>query len=168
MAGWGDAQRERKEVTCRDYVIVVRFLERCANNFSWWDENLSNELCSAVTWGKRRCQFIVRLKAIEYKEDFFCYLSSYLPDLGLQAACLLTLFFRPHAFRTSYPWRNAFVYPSFGSQIRSNNLNPHSLSPSLTQWLTSHSNRVDQTPGSRTRCVQRVVHPTTRMVVPKA
>ena len=30
----GDAQRNRKKVTCRGYVIVVRFLKRCANNFS--------------------------------------------------------------------------------------------------------------------------------------
>ena len=36
---------------------------------------------------KRMGRLIIRLKAIKYKEDFFCYLSSY-PDLGLQAACL--------------------------------------------------------------------------------
>ena len=45
-------------------------------------------------------RIIVRLKAIEYKENFFCYLSSYPPDLGFQAACLLTLFFWPYAFKT--------------------------------------------------------------------
>ena len=27
---------------------------------------------------KRRCQLIVRLKAIEYKEDISCFLSSYI------------------------------------------------------------------------------------------
>ena len=32
-------------------------------------------------------KLIVRLKAIKYQEDFFCYLSFY-PDLDLQAACL--------------------------------------------------------------------------------
>ena len=48
---------------------------------------------------KRMDKLIVRLKAIKYKEDFFCYLSSYL-DLDLQAACLSILFFRPHAFRS--------------------------------------------------------------------
>ena len=43
-------------------------------------------------------ELIVRLKAIKYKEDFFCYLFSYL-DLGLQAICFQILSFRPHAFR---------------------------------------------------------------------
>ena len=43
---------------------------------------------------------VVRLKAIKYKKDSFCYLSSYPLDLGLQAACLLTLSFQPYAFRT--------------------------------------------------------------------
>ena len=32
---------------------------------------------------------VVKLKAIKYKKDSFYYLSSYLSDLGLQAACFL-------------------------------------------------------------------------------
>ena len=44
--------------------------------------------------------FVIRLKAIKYKENSFCYLSSYPPDLGFETVCLLTLFFRLYAFRT--------------------------------------------------------------------
>ena len=46
-------------------------------------------------------RLIVKLKAIKYKEDFFCYLSFY-PDLSLQAACFQILFFRLHAFRSFF------------------------------------------------------------------
>ena len=73
-------------------------------------------------------RLIVRLKTIEYKKDFFCYLSSYL-DLGLQAACFQILSFRPHAFRSFFLGRmpsrflTKYICPSFGSQIRFNNLN---------------------------------------------
>ena len=71
---------------------------------------------------------IVRLKAIEYKEDFFCYLFSY-PDLGLQATCFQILSFRPYAFRfflLGYmPSRflTKYIYLSIGFQICFNNLN---------------------------------------------
>ena len=43
---------------------------------------------------------VVRLKVIKYKENSFCYLSFYPSDLGLLAACLLTLSFRLYAFKT--------------------------------------------------------------------
>ena len=73
-------------------------------------------------------RLIVKLKAIKYKQDFFCYLSFY-PNLGLQAACLQILFFRPHTFR-SFPSDRIFlrfltkhICPSLGSQIYFNNLN---------------------------------------------
>ena len=33
---------------------------------------------------------VIKLKAIEYKEDSFYYLSSYPPDFNSQAACLQT------------------------------------------------------------------------------
>ena len=76
---------------------------------------------------------VVRLKAIEYKEDSFCYLSSYPPDLGLQAACLQTLFFRPLAFRTSYPRRNTFAQASDPRSVPTIWTLSRSLSPSLTR-----------------------------------
>ena len=38
-------------------------------------------------------RIIVRLKAIKYKKNFFCYLSFYPSDLGFQAACLSELIF---------------------------------------------------------------------------
>ena len=76
---------------------------------------------------------VVRLKAIKYKEDFFCYSSSYPPDLGLLAACLLTLSFRPYAFRTFVSSAERICSPK-PSRILDPfyNLNPHSLSLSLT------------------------------------
>ena len=53
-------------------------------------------------WRVLKCMgiLIVKLKAIKYKKDSFCYLSSYSLDLGLLAVCLLTLSFRPYAFKT--------------------------------------------------------------------
>ena len=45
-------------------------------------------------------RLIIRLKIIKYNEDSFCYLSSYIPNLGLQALCLLILFFQLYIFRT--------------------------------------------------------------------
>ena len=135
LACWGmlsvNGRRSRARVTWPGCVKGVRNLERCANDFSCWLRNLGrpddhvrrgrNGIEVEWVWlcgvSKRMGRLVVRLKAIEYKEDFFCYLSSYLPDLGLQATCLLTLFFRPYAFRTSYPWRNEFVHPSLESQI---------------------------------------------------
>ena len=49
---------------------------------------------SMILWNlKCMDRFLIRLKAIEYNEDFFCYLSSYTPDLGFQALYFLTLFF---------------------------------------------------------------------------
>ena len=74
-------------------------------------------------------RLVVKLKAIKYKIDIFCYLSFYLPDFGFQAAYLLTLFFWLYAFKTFYLWRNVFIYRNFKSQIRFNNLNLHLLSP---------------------------------------
>ena len=112
-------------------------------------------------------RLVVKLKTIKYNKDFFCYLSSYTPDLGFQTLCLLTLFFRPYAFRTLYPQWNTFIYSSLGSQIRSNNLNSHLLSLLLTQWSTSHNDWVDQTLESHTCYVQRVICLTTHMIVQK-
>ena len=66
-------------------------------------QNNRNEIEIEWVWlfgvSKHIGRFIVKLKAIKYKENFFYYLSSY-PDLGLQAACLQILFFRLHAFRS--------------------------------------------------------------------
>ena len=80
-------------------------------------------------------RLIVRLKTIEYKKDFFCYLSSY-PDLGFQTACLQILFFRSHTFKSfllgRMPSRFSIkhICSSFGSQICFNNLNlvPYAVS----------------------------------------
>ena len=113
---------------------------------------------------------IVRLKVIEYKEDSFCYLSSYSPDLGLQAACLLTLSFRPYAFKTFVSSAKRICSPKpFRILYLFYNLNPHLLSSSLTPKKTnfSCSKWVDRTPGSCTHCIQRTVSPSTCMVVPK-
>ena len=73
-------------------------------------------------------RLIVRLKAIKYKEDFFCYLSSY-PDLGPQVAYIQILSFRPHAFRP-FPlgrmpsgFSIKHICPSLRSWIGFNNLN---------------------------------------------
>ena len=73
-------------------------------------------------------RLIVKLKAIKYKKDFFCYLSSY-PDLGLQAACFSILSFRLHIFQ-SFPlgrmpsrFLTKHICLSLGYQIRFNNLN---------------------------------------------
>ena len=86
-------------------------------------------------------RLIVRLKAIKYKEDFFCYLSSY-PDLGLQAACLQILSFRPHAFRSFSLGRmpsgflTKHICPSLGSQICFNNLNLVPYAESLVDQIS--------------------------------
>ena len=69
-------------------------------------------------------RLVVRLKTIKYNKDSFCYLSSYTTNLGFQAPCLLTLFFRPYAFKTLYPWQNTFVHPNLRFQIHSNNWTP--------------------------------------------
>ena len=45
-------------------------------------------------------EIVIRLKAIKYKEDSFCYLFSYHLDFGLQAAYFLTLFFWLNVFKT--------------------------------------------------------------------
>ena len=126
-------------------------------------------------WVKRKCQFVVRLKAIEYKEDCFCYLSSY-SDLGLQAACLQILSFRPHAFRSFSSGRmpsefsTKHIRPNLGFVSTIWTLS-RTLSSLLTRYqrpawrqrvnfslvIASNCNRADPTPGSRTRCIQRVV-----------
>ena len=74
---------------------------------------------------KRIDQIVVRLKAIKYKVDVVCYLSSYPSSLGIepshQTSCLQTLSLIKH------------IHPNLlGFQIRSNNLNSRSLSLSLT------------------------------------
>ena len=113
----------------------------------------------------------------------------FFPDLGLQAACFLILSLRPYASR-SFPSRripsrsSMNIHSSLGSQICSNNLNPPLLSPLLTPCqearmatleptsflLLNCCNRGDQTPGSRTCCVQRTVlsPPAWRFQKPKA
>ena len=78
-------------------------------------------------------RFVIRLKAIEYNENFFYYLFSYFSDLDLQLSCLLTLFFQLYIFKILYLWQNTFVYSSFRSQIHFNNLNLYLLSLLLTQ-----------------------------------
>ena len=77
---------------------------------------------------KRIDRLIVRLKAIEYKENFFCDLSFY-PDLGLQATYFQILSFRPHAFNPfplghiSSEFSTKHFCPNLESQIRFNHLN---------------------------------------------
>ena len=99
---------------------------------------------------------VVRLKAIEYKENFFCYLSSYPSDLGFLAACLLTLSFWPYAFKTFISLAERICSPK-PSRILDPfyNLNPYLLSSLLTSKKAnfSCSKWVDQIPGSRTCCV---------------
>ena len=75
---------------------------------------------------------IVKLKTIKYKEDSFYHLSFYPPDLGLQAACFLTLSFRSYAFRTFVSSAEC-IHSSKSSRILDPfyNLNPHLLSSSL-------------------------------------
>ena len=76
---------------------------------------------------------IVKLKAIDYKENSFCYLSSYLPDLSFQVACLLTLLFRPYAFRTFVSLAKRICSPKlFRILDLFYNLNPYLLSFLLT------------------------------------
>ena len=56
-----------------------------------------------ILWSlKYMNRLIVKLKAIKYNENSFCYLSSYILDLSLQALCFLILFFQPYAFKTLY------------------------------------------------------------------
>ena len=76
---------------------------------------------------------IIRLKAIKYKENSFCYLSSYPPDFSLQAACLLILFFRLYAFKTFISSAER-IYSPKPSRILDlfYNLNFHLLDSSLT------------------------------------
>ena len=52
-------------------------------------------LWNLETYGR----IVVRLKAIEYKEDFFYYLSSYSSDLSLQAICIQTF---PSSTKTQF------------------------------------------------------------------
>ena len=81
---------------------------------------------------------IVRLKAIEYKEDSFCYLSSYSLDFGLQAAYLLILSLWPYAFRTFVSLAERICSSkSFRILDSFYNLNPHLLSSSLTSKRSS-------------------------------
>ena len=109
---------------------------------------------------------IVRLKAIA--KDFFCYLSSYFPNLGLQVACFLTLFFQPYAFKTFVSSAKHICSPKPRIPDLFYNLNPHSLSSLLTLKANfSHSNWVDQISESCICCVQQAVSPTICMVVPK-
>ena len=52
-------------------------------------------------------RLIIRLKVIEYKKDFFCYLSFYL-DLDFWSVYLKILFFRPHIFKFLFFKPHAF------------------------------------------------------------
>ena len=65
---------------------------------------------------------VIRLKAIKYKENSFCYIFSYFSDLSLQVACLLTLFFRLYALRTFVSLEKRICLPK-SSQI--SDLNKH-------------------------------------------
>ena len=87
-------------------------------------------------------EIVIKLKVTKYKEDFFCYLSSYLLDLGLQTSYLLTLF--SGCMPSKLLILGKHFHSSFGSQIRSTIQTP----------ICCHSNWVDQTPGSHTCCVQ--------------
>ena len=103
-----NGRRSRAGVTWRDYVKGVQNLERCAINFSRWVGILAGRLGGQVlqesraTWGgnevewvwlcgvlKRMGRLVVRLKAIKYKEDFSCYLSSLTIRSSLLAVCHL-------------------------------------------------------------------------------
>ena len=62
-------------------------------------------------------KFVVRLKTIKYKKDFFCYLFFY-PDLDLQAGYFQILSFRSYVFRffflkpISFRPLTKYIYPS--------------------------------------------------------
>ena len=95
-------------------------------------------------------KLIVRLKAIKYKEDFFCYLSFYL-DLSLQATYFQILFSRLYTFRSFFLGRMLsrfsikHICPSFRSQIRFNNLNLVPYAKSLIdQILKAHMITISQ------------------------
>ena len=108
---------------------------------------------------------VIKLKAIKYKENSFCYLSSYSPNFGLQAVCFLTLSFRPYAFKTFICLAECICLPKPSRILNSfYNLNPDLLNFSLTPKNANIfcSKWVDRTPGSRTRCVQQVMSLSTR------
>ena len=76
---------------------------------------------------------VVRLKAIEYKEDSFCYLFFYPPDLNILTVCFLTLTFRPYAFRIFVSLAERICLPKpFQILDTFYNLNHHLLSSLLT------------------------------------
>ena len=117
---------------------------------------------------KRIGRLVVRLKAIKYKEDSFYYLSSsrpwplsymssnpVLPAVYLQNFCILG---GTHLFTLAFldPRSVLQSEPPFAEFLA----DPQKASFSRSNW-------VNQTPGSRTCCVQQAVPPTTRMVVPK-
>ena len=77
-------------------------------------------------------KLVIRLKAIEYKEDSFYYLFSYPPDLGFQVACLLTLFFWPYTFKTFVSLAECICLFKPRILDLSYNLNPHLLGILLT------------------------------------
>ena len=118
---------------------------------------------------KRMGILVVKLKAIKYKEDSFCYLSSSRPwpsgcmpyDPVLPAVCLQNF----HILGGTHLFTQAFSDPR--SVLQSKPLfaeflaDPHKTNFSCSNW-------VDQTPGSHTHCVKQAVPPTTRMVVSKA
>lgn len=79
-------------------------------------------------------RLVVRLKAIKYKENFFCSLFFYSLKISLKATCVLTRFFILHAVKTSDFW-----------QIHSPK--PWIYVHSIINTLTScHSNWVYKTP----------------------
>ena len=137
-----NGKKSSARVMWRDYVKSVQNLERYIINFFYWVRNLG-KLDNYVQYSRNKIEvkwvwlfgvlkyisrLVVRLKTIKYNENSFCYLSSYSPNLGLQAPYFLILFFWPYAFRTLYPWQNVFIYLNFRSQIYSNNLNLYLLS----------------------------------------
>ena len=171
-------------VTWRGYVKGIQNLERCATNFSCWIEIQVVEPGDHVLykWKVDKClwlcrvlkhmgKLVVRLKAIEYKENFFYYLSSYFPDLGLQVAYILIFIF-PTVYLQNFCilgrmhlFIQAFLDP--GSVLQSKPLFAEFLADSQKINFFC-SNWVDQTLRSRTYCIQQAVPPTTRMVVTKA
>ena len=122
------------KIMWHDYVKGEQNLEKCIIDLFYWVKNLGklddHIKCSKdgidIEWiwfygvSKHIGRLVVKLKAIKYKKDFFCYLSFY-SDLDLQVTCFWILFFRPHIFRFFFLGRMPlgfcikYISPSFGS-----------------------------------------------------
>ena len=88
-------------------------------------KNMRIRLCRVL---KHMGGIIIRLKAIEYKEDSSYYLSFYSPDLGLEATYFLTLLFRPYTFKTFVSSAKHICSPkSFRIPDLFNNMKPQLL-----------------------------------------